>query len=67
MASDLWAKGLVRSVVLLSWLGMWVLTLGIWQRLGQPGGSLAVFAESLVKELAAIGALQLRGGRVHNA
>ncbi len=52
---------------LLAWFGASALIGDIWQRMGRPEGNLAAFAEGLVKELAAIGALQLRGGRVHNA
>jgi glyoxylase-like metal-dependent hydrolase (beta-lactamase superfamily II) len=52
---------------LLAWLGTSVLCTNIWHRLGEPGGSLAAFAEQLVIELVASGALQRRGKLVLNA
>lgn len=52
---------------LLAWLGTSVLCTNIWHRLGEPGGSLAAFAEQLVAELVASGALQRRGKLVLNA
>ncbi len=52
---------------LLAWLDTSALCTNIWHRLGQPGGSLAAFAEQMVAELVAGGALQQRDGWVINA
>jgi glyoxylase-like metal-dependent hydrolase (beta-lactamase superfamily II) len=52
---------------LLTWLDTTQVCQNIWRRLGQPDGSLAAFAEQLVTELVATGALQRRGDRVLNA
>jgi len=39
----------------------------IWQRLGRPEGTLTAFAELLVAELVAVGALGRQGSVLHNA
>ena len=51
---------------LLAWLATSTLCLNIWRRLGEPGGSLAAFADQMVAELVAAGALQRRGELVVN-
>lgn len=52
---------------LFAWLGRSEICRSIWQRLGEPGGSIAAFGELLVGELAASGALRVGQGRVHDA
>ncbi|MEO5733632.1 MAG: MBL fold metallo-hydrolase [Rubrivivax sp.] len=49
-----------------AWLERGALYGAVWQRLGRPAGSLAAFAQHLVKEMAASGALALRDGVVFN-
>ncbi|CAD5372697.1 MBL fold metallo-hydrolase [Rubrivivax sp. A210] len=52
---------------LLGWLGTASLVQGIWQRLGRPCVSLDGFAEQMVGELAATGALRMDAGQIYNA
>jgi hypothetical protein len=50
----------------LHWFAATGLCGSIWQRLGRPEGTLAAFAEGLVAELLAAGALARRGGVLHD-
>ena len=50
-----------------AWFGASTLCHALWRRLGEPGGSLAAFAEQIVAELAANGVLRVSDGCVHDA
>jgi glyoxylase-like metal-dependent hydrolase (beta-lactamase superfamily II) len=52
---------------LLAWFTGVSLYRTVWQRLGQPGGTMAAFAEEVVQELAGAGVLAVREGVVFNA
>lgn len=51
---------------LLAWFTANPLYAAVWQRMGRPGGSLAAFAEQVVKELVDSQVLMLRDGVVSN-
>lgn len=51
---------------LLAWLTGAELYHRVWQRMGAPGGSLAIYGAALVQELCAAGALGLKDGVVFN-
>lgn len=52
---------------LLAWFGRVSLFEAVWLRLDRPCGSLAAFAQSVVGDLAASGAIRLQDGVVYNA
>ncbi len=52
---------------LLAWFAATPLCHALRRRLGEPGGSLPAYAEQIVAELVAGGALRLGDGRVYNA
>ncbi len=51
---------------LLGWFGSVSLYNTVWQRLGQPEGTLHAFARKIVGELASAQVLAVRGGVIHN-
>jgi glyoxylase-like metal-dependent hydrolase (beta-lactamase superfamily II) len=52
---------------LLAWFAATPIARQVWQRLGRPEGSPAAWGERLLAELAAAGAVALRGGFAYNA
>jgi len=50
----------------LQWLQAAPLVHTVWQRNGQPAGSLGAYGERVLQELCASGALTLREGVLHN-
>ena len=51
----------------LAWLDTATLTHQVWQRCGHPHGSVRAWAQQVVHELVASGALAMQNGVVHNA
>ena len=52
---------------LLAWFKGVSLYGAVWQRMGRPAGTLAAFAEAIIRELAAAGVLAVRDGVVFNS